>query len=158
MAHSRFMNNLPPSYGPSTGPYAPPPGAHPYGQAPRGPWHPSGTTSDERTWAILGHVGALILYFFAPLISLLVKGNESAFVRRHSTESLNFQLTWFIVLTASAILMIPLTLLTFGLAFVPFFLLLLAYVIFDFVVIILAAIKAGNGEDYRYPLSIRMIR
>jgi uncharacterized Tic20 family protein len=85
--------------------------------------------------------------FLAPLLVLLVKGKESPFVRRHAVESLNFQISLLIYLIASGILV----LLIIGIF------LLIALGIFALVVIILATIAASNGQDYRYPLTIRLI-
>ena len=85
--------------------------------------------------------------FLAPLIIMLVKGNDSAFVRRHAVESLNFQISLLIYLVISFIL-----------AFVLIgFLLMAAVGLFALIVIILATVKAANGEDYRYPLCIRLV-
>lgn len=109
-------------------------------------------TTEERNWALAAHVGSLVaawfaMGFLAPLIIMLVKGNESAFVRRHAVESLNFQISLLIYLVISIIL-----------AFVLIgFFLLAAVGIFALVVIILATIKAANGEEYRYPLCIRLV-
>jgi uncharacterized Tic20 family protein len=78
---------------------------------------------------------------------LLVKGKDSAFVRRHSVESLNFQISLLIYLAISFVLVFVL---------IGFFM-LAAVGIFALIVIILATVKAANGEDYRYPLCIRLV-
>lgn len=109
-------------------------------------------TSEEKNWALAAHVGVFVaawvaMGFLAPLIVMLVKGKDSAYVRRHAVESLNFQISLLIYLAVS-----------FVLAFVLIgFLLMAAVAIFALVVIILATIKAANGEDYRYPLCIRLV-
>ena len=54
-------------------------------------------TSDEKTMAILSHVLCLVAGFIAPLIIYLVKKDESAYVKEHAKESLNFQITMFII-------------------------------------------------------------
>ena len=38
------------------------------------------------------------------------------------------------------------------------FFMLIAVGIFSFVMSIIAAVKAANGEPYRYPLTIRMVK
>ncbi len=124
------------SYPPPPPPGGPFPGG--YGAAP---------VQDEKTWALLAHVGTFALGFLAPLLVMLTKGNESGFVRRHAVESLNFQISLLIYLTASAVLILVLI----GI------LLMIAVGVFAFVVVILATIKAANGEDYRYPLCIRLV-
>ncbi len=109
-------------------------------------------TSEEKNWALGAHVGVLVaawvaLGFLAPLLVLLVKGKDSAFIRRHAVESLNFQISMLIYLAVSFVLV---------LVFVGIFL-LIGFLILDLVVIIVATIKASNGEDYRYPLCIRFV-
>jgi uncharacterized Tic20 family protein len=124
------------------GPPAPPPGYGPVAVP----------SQEERNWALAAHVGTFVaawlaMGFLAPLIIMLMKGNDSAFIRRHAVESLNFQISLLIYLVIS-----------FVLAFVLVGFLLMAVVgVFALVVIILATIKAANGEDYRYPLCIRMV-
>ena len=125
----------------------PPPGAY---QPP--PGMPPVPTSSERNWALAAHIGSLVaawfaMGFLAPLLVLLVKGGDSPFVRRHAVESLNFQISLLIYLIGTAIL---------WLIVVGIFL-TIALGIFALVVIILATIAASNGQDYRYPLTIRLI-
>src|SRR5436189_5753602 len=57
-------------------------------------------TSDEKTMAILSHVLTLAVGFLAPLIIYLIKKDESSFVNYHAKESLNFQITIFIIIVA----------------------------------------------------------
>src|SRR5687768_2884713 len=86
----------------------PPPQQPPEGQ----PAHGYGAvvpTAEERNWALAAHVGTFVaawvaLGFLAPLIILLVKGNDSPFVRRHAVESLNFQISLLIYLGISLVL------------------------------------------------------
>jgi len=109
-------------------------------------------TPDERTWGGAAHWSALVaaflaLAFLGPLIVLLVKGNESAWVRRQAVESLNFQISVLIYAIISGVLL----LLLIG------FILLPIVGIFWLVFTIIGSVKASNGEDYRYPLTIRMV-
>lgn len=133
------------------GPPAPPPG----GGEPQGwgqPGVPAVPTPEERNWALAAHVGTFVaawfaMGFLAPLVIMLVKGKDSAFVRRHAVESLNFQISLLIYLVVSAVLALVLI----G------FVLMAVVGVFALVVIIIATVKAANGEDYRYPLCIRMV-
>ena len=117
------------------------------------PHHPTAlSASEERTWALVSHVGCFIgaavaMAFIVPLVIMLTKGKESDFVRRHAVESLNFQISTLIYAAVCAVL----ALVVIGLF------MLLALGIFYVVVVILATVKAGNGEEYRYPLSIRLV-
>jgi uncharacterized Tic20 family protein len=107
-------------------------------------------TSDEKTWALLAHLGGILIGFLAPLIALLAKGNESPTVRAHSVEALNFQITWGIATIIAAILMVC----SFGaLFFLP-----LATWLIIIVFSIIAGMRANEGILYRYPMSIRMVK
>jgi uncharacterized protein len=77
-----------------------------------------------------------------------MKREEYPFVNEQGKEALNFQISVLIYGIISAFL----CLIIIG------FLLLLALGIFQIVMIIIASVKASNGEDYRYPLTIRFIR
>lgn len=106
----------------------------------------------ERTWAGAAHWGCVIgafvaLALLAPLIIMLVKGNESPFVRRHAVESLNFQISMLIYLIVSVVLVFVI---------VGIFM-LVGLAILWLVCVIVGSVKASNGEEYRYPLAIRFV-
>ena len=111
------------------------------------------TPDQERLWAMLAHLlsfvaAYLFLGFVAPLIVLLVFGPRSAFVRANAVESLNFNLSWLLYGVIGVIL-----------AFVLIgFLILIVLGIAYLVLVILASVKANNGEVYRYPAIIRFVR
>jgi uncharacterized protein len=127
----------------------PPPGQPPYGQHPGA----GALTPDERTWGGAAHWGALLaalvggLAFLGPLLVLLIKGNDSPWIRRHSVESLNFQISILIYAIISGLLLLVLI----GFVLLP--LVGLFWLIFT----IIGSVKASNGDDYRYPLTIRMV-
>jgi uncharacterized Tic20 family protein len=111
-------------------------------------------TREERNWAMLSHLSALIGYFaipfgnvIAPLIIYLMKKDESPFVAEQSMESLNFQISMSIYMLISGVLVLILI----G------FLLLAAVWVVGVVLTVIASVKAANGEAYRYPLTIRLI-
>ena len=83
----------------------------------------------------------------ARYVVMVTQGGKSAFVRRHAVEALNFQLSLLIYGIVSAILIL-ITIGIFGLIAVGLLWLIMP---------ILATIKASNGEEYRYPLTIRMV-
>ncbi len=114
----------------------------------------SGATREARNMAALAHLSAfagLVVPLFGnvlgPLIVWLLKREESPFIDAHGKAALNFQISVTIYMIVSAILII----------IVIGFFLLIALGIFAIVMTIIAAIKAGNGEDYVYPLAIRFI-
>ena len=129
------------------------------------PYHPPPpglSSGDERTWATAAHWSALVgafvaLAFLGPLVVLLAKGNESGWVRRHAVESLNFQLSMLIYGFVGGIVAVVLTVVTLGIGLLVVIPLFLAFGAFWLIITIMAAVKTGNGEDYRYPLTIRMV-
>src|SRR4051794_41686035 len=72
------------------------------------------SASEERTWAMVAHIGVLVaawlaMGFLCPLIIWLVLRDRSQFVRRHAVESLNFQISLLIyTAVAAALLFLPL--------------------------------------------------
>lgn len=102
-------------------------------------------TSDEKTMGILSHILTLVAGFIAPLVIYLIKKDESKFIAEHAKESLNFQITLFIVCIVLAITIIGLALI-----WIP----LIASLIF----VIIATIRASEGKLYKYPLTIRLIK
>jgi uncharacterized Tic20 family protein len=117
------------------------------------------SASEERTWGMVAHVGVLLAAWFAmgflcPLVIWLVYRDRSDFVRRHALESLNFQLS-LLIYTAVAVVLI---LITFGLGVLIIIPLVVIGAIAALVVIILATMAASSGQEYRYPLTIRLVR
>lgn len=126
----------------------PPPPASPYAAAPQ-PLNPT----DEKLWATLTHISPVVagivgLPFLGPLIIYLVLRDRGPFIRWHSAQSLNFQLTVLIAYIVSGLL----TLVVVG------FFLLIAVAIASLVFMILAAIAANRGEYYKYPLTIQFVQ
>jgi uncharacterized Tic20 family protein len=102
-------------------------------------------TSDEKTMALLSHILTFIFPILAPLVIYLVKKDESEFVASHAKESLNFQITMFIVCVILIISVIGL-------------LLLWVVGIIVAVLVIVATIRASEGKLYKYPVNIRFIK
>jgi uncharacterized protein len=128
----------------------PPPPQVPSGDGP--PAQPL-TPDQERLWAMLAHLLSFVaayiaLGFLAPLIVLLIFGPRSAYVREHAVESLNFNLTWLLY----AVVCVILALLLIGI------LILIALGIAYVILVVIASIRANNGQMYRYPLTIRFMK
>lgn len=115
------------------------------------PSKPVMSPGEEKNWAMFCHLAALSGFlipfgnFLGPLIIWLIKKDASPLVDAEGKKSLNFQISVSIYFVVSAILVFVLI----G------FVLLIAVGIFALVMIILAAVKTSNGEDFQYPLSIR---
>ncbi|SDP12234.1 hypothetical protein SAMN04489867_1479 [Pedococcus dokdonensis] len=108
---------------------------------------------DEKTWATLVHlapfVAAIIgIPFLGPLIVFLLFKDRGPFVRFHAAQALNFQIITTIAFWVFGAL-------SFVLIGIPF---LIATAIAWVVLSIVAAIKANNGEWYRYPLTPELVK
>jgi len=103
--------------------------------------------NQDKNLAMACHLLGL-LGFLGPLVIWLIKKDESATVSQHGKEALNFQLS-ILIYSVGAWLT----------AFILIgFLLMPAVAIFNLVMIIIAAIKTSNGEDFKYPLCLRLIK
>lgn len=110
---------------------------------------------EQRTMGMLCHLASLAIVvgipfanIVGPLIVWLIKKDEMPFVDDQGKEALNFQITISIAIVACAVLFFLV---------IPIFLILilaLTSIIFS----IIAAVKANNGEYYRYPFAIRLIK
>jgi uncharacterized protein len=113
---------------------------------------PATPTPDERTWGMMAHLAAIIasavgLPLLGPLVVLLTRGRDSAYVRAHAVESLNFQLTLFIAMVVSSVM------LCLGVGF----LLLPVVLVGGLVLTVIGTVKASNAELYHYPATLRII-
>jgi|SRR6185312_7506943 len=124
------------------------------------------TTSEERGWAMAAHLcgllwilgggsliflpfGGLVLFtILGPLIILLAKGPSMPFVAAQAKESLNFQITVWLL----------------GLVFVVLALVLIGFVLLwilgvvNLVLVVIAAIRVSDGTPYRYPFCLRLVK
>ncbi|MEA2009245.1 MAG: DUF4870 domain-containing protein [Actinomycetota bacterium] len=109
---------------------------------------PEPVSSESRGWSTAAHLIPLIgLGFIAPLVIWLMKRDEDPFVGYHAREALNFQISLIIYVIGSIVLMLV----------IIGFILLPVVMIYALVVMIIAGIKAANGEFYRYPLILRFV-
>jgi len=109
---------------------------------------PAARQSDETVWALLAHLSFFVISLIGPLIIMLVAGDQRPFARAHAVEALNFHITLWI----AAVISIILIFVVIGLFT------LIAVAVIGVVFTILAAIKAGQGEGYRYPLTLRLVK
>ena len=109
---------------------------------------------NEKNWGMLAHLssfaGLLIPLgnILGPLIVWQVKKDDLPFASEEAKEALNFQTSMLIYMGVSVLLIIILV----G------FILVAGLAIFNLVMIVLAAISAGKGEPYKYPLNMRFIK
>ncbi|RCK69596.1 DUF4870 domain-containing protein [Desertihabitans brevis] len=120
------------------------------------PAGPPVSQSDEKTWGTLAHVGMLVggflstgfLAFVVPLILFLVYKDRSPWLRYNAVQALNFGILAAIVSVVSVILSTVLI----G------FLTWLAIGVLGLIFGIQAAMKANNGEFYKYPLNVSFVK
>ncbi len=106
-----------------------------------------GSAGDSKSMATLAQVLGIVTGFIGPLIIFLVNGDKDPYVKHHSSEALNFQLTVLIAYLVSFVLMLVLV------GFLLFFVVWVLAIVWG----IQAAIAANRGEWYRYPINIRMV-
>ena len=102
--------------------------------------------TDQKTLAILAHILTLVGGFLAPLVILLASNDE--YVKKHARRSLNWQISSMIYFIVSFILIIILI----GI------LLAIIVGILSFIFVIIATVKASNGELWDYPMAIRFLK
>lgn len=116
---------------------------------------PTGTPSaDEKQWALFAHLAAFAGFIIpfgsiiGPLVVWQIKKNEMPFVDDQGKEALNFQITAAIAIMVCFVLIFA----VIGIFLFP------AVLLADLIFVIMAAIAANNGQAYRYPISLRLIK
>jgi uncharacterized protein len=112
-------------------------------------------SESERTWGMLAHLSALaglvlplVGNVLGPLLVWALKKDESTWVGEQAREALNFNIT------------VALAGLACGLLALIFIGLLLGTALFIawLVMTLIAAIRASEGVQYRYPIALRLIK
>jgi uncharacterized protein len=139
-----------------------------------------------RLWGMWCHLSGIVCApcncVLIPFVSLVVPygvwiggRDKHPFVDDQGRESLNFQISMAIYAISAGILFIFLFLLTCGIAFnspsssnslsnifnwllVTIVSVVVLFGFFQIAVIILAAVKAYNGQSYRYPFTLRFLQ
>lgn len=104
--------------------------------------------NDERLFAAGLYVLSIFFPVIAPLIIWLIKKDESSFIDYHGREYFNFLISYTVYLFVAGIS----TIILIGFVLLPLIGLML------FVFTIIAAIKAYEGNQYRFPLIFRLIK
>ncbi|WP_329084334.1 MULTISPECIES: DUF1707 and DUF4870 domain-containing protein [unclassified Streptosporangium] len=105
-----------------------------------------GETGAERLGAVASHLLPLVGFpVIGPAVMMLTAGRTSPYVRAHSVEALNFQLT---MLAATIVLAIT----VIGFVLTP--LLWIGGVVLS----VVGAVAAAGDGDFRYPLTLRLVK
>ena len=132
---------------------------------PEGTPPPIGPSQEERQWAMFAHLSALLGglltsalggwgTFIGPLVIWLIKKDTMPFVNDQGKEALNFNITVCIALLA----LVLLSIVTLGVGLLIAVPLGIIIGIGWLVLTIIASIKANEGQAYRYPVAIRLIK
>ena len=153
------MSDIDPSSPTPTPASAPPPTTAPVP-------HPSGIPAEERQWAMIAHLSALLggvvsggwghslACFVGPLIVWLIKKDTMPFVDDQGKEALNFNITIAIVFVLLALFSVMTLGIGLILALPAYFVIAILWLVFT----IVAAIKSHEGVAYRYPFALRLIK
>lgn len=114
------------------------------------------TPNDERLWAMLCHLSSFLTLFaganvIAPLVIWMWKRDQSALVAHQGKEVLNFQITMMILYAIAFFCLVTVVL------FPVFLLLIIVLPTWHMVLTIIGALKAYDGQQFRYPLTVRLI-
>jgi uncharacterized Tic20 family protein len=147
----------------------------------------TGAQGRERVWATFCHLAALtpllgipLGLILGPLVVWLIKKDESPFVNRHGKAALNFQISiiFYVLVLAVIGLLFVCALAPLGpderrlsveqflspppslwaVLRPPARIVVLLLVPFDLICVIVGAVFANKGREYRYPLAIPFIR
>src|SRR6266513_5933056 len=108
-----------------------------------------------RTWCVACHLSALagfvvpaLGHILGPLIVWLIKRGDSSEIDAYGKEALNFQISMLIYNLVAGVLCLVL---------IGFAILAILHIL-NVVFVIIAALKTSEGQMYRYPLTIRLIK
>jgi uncharacterized Tic20 family protein len=104
--------------------------------------------SEERMLAAILYVVSLFFPIIGPLVIWLLKKDESSFINYHGKEYFNFFISYTVYSVISGILIFLI---------VGIFLLWILGIM-ALVFTIIAAVKAYEGNEYRFPLVFRVIK
>ncbi len=110
---------------------------------------------------LLGFAGFVFPFgnILAPLILWLVKRAESPYLDRIGKEVINYQISYTIYMAVLVGAGFALLNMLVGILFLILFLLICGFVcILWSIPMIIAAVKTGNGKDYKYPFTIRLLQ
>ena len=119
---------------------------------------PPGKVAGDTTWATACHLSTLLSFVATPLVGVLAPlgiwylfHRGDARVEHAAKEAFNFQVNVILWGLVGTLFTVSIILCAIGLP------ILLAAVIVNLVLTIVAALKTSGGEDYRYPLTIRFL-
>jgi uncharacterized Tic20 family protein len=127
------------------------------------PTAPPPATTTSYVLPVLAHVGFFIASCILALVLRLTEGTKDDYLRHHSTEALNFQLTFLAAWIGGFVVTVVVAISstsddTAGAVMLLFFALMAVLFVAGAVLSVMGAVRAGRGERWRYPVSIRFVR
>lgn len=123
---------------------------------------------DDKLWGMLAHLAGGLFGWLGALIVFLIKKDESPFLRHHTKESLNFQITmiigWLVAIFVSCCMGCGGKMIMIGNEIIGYLIYLasslpyMAVGVASLIMAVLQALKARNGEWSKYPFAIRLIK
>lgn len=104
-------------------------------------------SNDDKNIATITHLGGTVFSFIPALIVWVLKKDDSEYISSQAKEALNFQITVLIAQFIAGIL---------ALILIGFVLMGIIWLL-NIVLCIIAAISTSKGENYRYPMTLRLI-
>jgi len=136
---------------------------NPAQQPPQQPYQPTApvaaaplTEAEDRQWASFAHLGG-ILGFLPSLIIWLIFKDRGRLTAVEAKEALNFQITLVIGYVAINILSVFLAAVTFGIGAILSLLIFVLWIL-GVVFSILGFTQAKDGQHYRYPYALRLVK
>jgi|LakMenE18May11ns_1017448.scaffolds.fasta_scaffold9956613_8 uncharacterized Tic20 family protein len=139
-------------------------------------------TQQEKNNAALIHLGGLAKYVFpfagiiVPLLIWQSKRHESEFIDKQGKEAVNFNISMLVyTLIISLLFIVPFILLisdaimlddafndhppvNFIISLIVVGIIFVVESIFEFILIIFASVRASEGQNFKYPLTIKFIK
>jgi len=117
---------------------------------------------NDTSWGVFCHLAALLGWVFpfgnilGPFVIWMIKKDSDPFVDDQGKESMNFQISVTIYSIVSLLLFV-MSIFVFPLMFLVIAFMGLLFV-GSLICVIVAAIKASQGERFRYPFTMRLIK
>ena len=116
-------------------------------------------SKDERNMGLFAHLAALTGFVVpmvgnvvGPLVIWILQKDKSDFVADQGAEAINFNIT--VIIAAAVLFAVSLTVVGLIITIPAFMILGIGWLVLT----IMAAVKASNGERYRYPFTLRLVK
>ena len=104
-------------------------------------------SNDDKNIATITHLAGAVFSFIPSLMVWMLKKDDSEYIATQAKEALNFQISILVANFVACVLMWVL---------IGFLLFPIIWLV-NIVLCVIAAISTSKGENYRYPLSLRLL-